>query len=140
MKKMKKSTKYIIGVNFFIIILLSIISTYEEKKYIDGLNTEYKYVEKNMKVFEIVKEFVTFKGTSNIETLSGKKIWIDDASNFNYRPFDLYKFLQIGDTIIKHHDSDTLYIHRNKKEYYFVLKKNVGKDTQAINVKKWFKK
>ncbi|MEI6091674.1 MAG: hypothetical protein WCR42_14555 [bacterium] len=123
-----------------LLICIILISNYFTNKNIERLTTEYKYVENKMQVFEIVKNFETNKGCSHIETVSGKKIWIAFADNYNYSPCGLDEFLQNGDTIIKHRGSDTLYIHRNKKEYYFVLKGNVGNDPCKINVEKWFKK
>jgi hypothetical protein len=125
-----------------IVLLIGIIliSNYFSNKNIERLTTEYKYIEKYMKVSEIVKEFETDRGTSHIETLSGNKIWIDGASNFNYSPHDLDNFLMKGDTIMKHNGSDTLFIHRKHKKYFFVLSADVGNDPCRINVGKWFKK
>jgi hypothetical protein len=90
-------------------------------------NKEYEYVKNTTIVFDIVKENIADKGTSSVTTVSGKKIWFDGACNDNYYPSFLDNFIQIGDTIIKNSGSDTLFIHRNKKEFYFVLNKNVEK-------------
>ncbi|WP_088655691.1 hypothetical protein [Geofilum rhodophaeum] len=60
------------------------------------------------------------------ELQDGRRVFFFDSDNYNYKPYSLCKFLNIGDSIIKHNQSDTLYIYRDEKEYYFVLGKSIG--------------
>lgn len=57
----------------------------------------------------------------------GKKIFFFDSDNYSYTPYALNKFLEVGDSIVKNEQSDTLYIYRDEKKYYFVLGKTIGK-------------
>lgn len=47
------------------------------------------------------------------------------AENYNYAPKHLFKFLQENDSIYKPRNTDTLYIYRNKEEFYFILQKRI---------------
>jgi len=134
----KNSVYTIINILFYsTICIINIINfnVWDEKTH-----TEYKLVEKNIKVFEKVNNLEVYSNSLLIETVRNKKLWFAPSTNFNYSPNSLNQFLQIGDTIIKHGGSDTIYIHRNKKEYYFVSGANVGKEPFKFDVKKWFKK
>lgn len=126
--------------NVVIVILVILLVFYgisinkSQNDWRDRMLRDYQHITKTMDINTIIKTKETFKGCSNITTVDGNKIWIDFATNYNYRPFDLDEFLQIGDTIIKHKNSDTLYIHRNTKEYFFVFKEIIGKYPHLINI------
>jgi|SRR5690554_2500101 len=56
-----------------------------------------------------------------------RKVFIFDSDNYNYAPYALNKFLEVGDSIVKNQQSDTLYIYRNQDMYYFILGKSIEK-------------
>ncbi|RNC63804.1 hypothetical protein [Proteiniphilum sp. X52] len=57
------------------------------------------------------------------ETLRIQLPW---AENWAYAHKHLVQFLQQNDSIYKPENSDTLFIFRNNKEYYFILEKRIN--------------
>jgi len=51
------------------------------------------------------------------------KIYIrfNSMDNYSYKPFNFSSFLQVGDSIYKKEESDTVYIIRNDAKYYFLI-------------------
>jgi hypothetical protein len=60
-------------------------------------------------------------GLTFITLSNGSKISFGSAENRNYSQPTLDGFIESGDIILKHKDSDTIYINRRGKEYYFLL-------------------
>lgn len=137
---MKKSKKYFIGANIFIIILLSVVSTYYQNKYVDGLNKEYRDISKSDEIIGVIKVIELFKMHPLITLVDGNKIFLHTGDNYNYSEENLGKFLMQGDTLLKHRGSDTIFINREQKTYFFIIGADVGKDPYKINIDKWFKK
>lgn len=57
---------------------------------------------------------------------NGRKIFFFDSENYNYVPYALNKFLKVGDSIVKHSQSDTLFVYRGTNKYYFLSGKSIG--------------
>lgn len=47
--------------------------------------------------------------------------------NYDYKPYSIENFFQINDSIFKPQNSDTIYIKRDEKEYYFIIGKIINK-------------
>ena len=67
------------------------------------------------------------KGGVHITFDNNVKVQFAPSCNYLYKKIFLYDFLRKGDSIIKRKDSDTLYVFRNKQEYYFVLGKFINR-------------
>lgn len=48
--------------------------------------------------------------------------------NYAYQPYEFDTFLQVGDSISKKAENDTIFIYRKNYEYYFVLNKIINKN------------
>jgi hypothetical protein len=46
---------------------------------------------------------------------------LENSRNYDYEPVFLYDFLKVNDRVIKNRCSDTIYIERNLKKYYFLI-------------------
>lgn len=55
-----------------------------------------------------------------------KKYFISSSRNYDYEPYDLENFVQGGDSIYKPSSSDTLYIYRGDKKYFFIINKDIN--------------
>jgi hypothetical protein len=64
--------------------------------------------------------------TCTIVLNNNRKYRLFWADNYNYNPYQLSEFLQIGDSIFKNENSDTLYIYRNNSQFFFRLSKKIG--------------
>ncbi|NJM14817.1 MAG: hypothetical protein HC896_05060 [Bacteroidales bacterium] len=47
--------------------------------------------------------------------------------NYEYKPYSIESFLQINDSISKPYNSDTIYIYRDKFEFYFIIGEIINK-------------
>ena len=113
--KDNKFMKYFIVGLFFLALgfaaLFEAISTenYTEIKLSQSLNNEVDQLKKHKSWI-----LIDLKGKPN-------GISIRESSNYQYEPKQLSKFLQLGDTIIKHKCSDTLIIKNNKGKFKFII-------------------
>ncbi|GAB6013083.1 hypothetical protein [Viscerimonas tarda] len=64
----------------------------------------------------------------HIELSNGTKfaLW-GGTINYLYEPFGLSYFLQVNDSIYKPTHTDSVYVYRDGKEYYFILGKIINK-------------
>jgi hypothetical protein len=57
----------------------------------------------------------------------GRKAFLIDSENYLHNTYALNQFLQKGDSIVCKGESDSLYIYRDHKVYYYILGKRIGK-------------
>jgi len=62
----------------------------------------------------------------NFTTSKNEKFFFPVLWNYDYEEPNLIRFVQIGDSINKQKDSDTIYIYRNNQEFYFVIGKVIN--------------
>lgn len=60
----------------------------------------------------------------------GRRVFFTSSENFDYEKYNLGEFLRVGDSIEKIPDSDTLYIYRKGKKYYFRLASSINEKEQ----------
>lgn len=89
------------------------------------LNSQYKALRYNYSFDSVlVVEKVKFhfqRGVTYLTLDNGAKVRFSSTINKKYSPSDLDRFIEKGDLLIKDIDSDTLFIKRRAKRYYFVL-------------------
>ena len=69
----------------------------------------------------------TSKNGAYIMLKDSTKVLMDWAYNYDYSPYDIIDFVQIGDSIVKQAGSDTIILHRCREEYLFILWKMQNK-------------
>ncbi len=62
------------------------------------------------------------------KTSCGDRFTLPFAINYNYEESIGSSFIQTKDSISKKKDSDTIFIHRDGKKYYFILGKTIEKE------------
>lgn len=119
----KKERKRML-ISFVIFIIISIIAVYQFIKKsnleYEQRRKEYPFVTTDMFFSCIVELSGCFKGVSLLNSNNGK-FTLPNSRNYKYSEYSLCSFLLEGDSLLKAKDSDTLYIFRNQKEYFFVL-------------------
>ena len=70
---------------------------------------------------------VARKGSVVVEFKNSKRYQFPASENENYDPCYINDFIQEGDSLSKAAFSETVYIHRNKQLYYFVLNRVIKK-------------
>lgn len=123
MNKCNISTlKIILGVFIIIIFIYFIIYNYESGQY---QRKNYPIINKSFSIKGIV---IQKKRVINIFN-RGVLIEISDGNKFNvpWLKNDLYEkdylddFIQVGDSVMKRIEHDSIFIFRNGSEYYFIL-------------------
>jgi hypothetical protein len=105
-------------VGFPLMVFLSFYSV--EKLNSQYIDLRYNFSFDSVIVLEKVK-FHFQRGVTYLTLDNGEKVRFKSSENKNYATSDLDEFIENGDRLIKHIDSDTLFIKRRAKEYYFVL-------------------
>lgn len=75
-----------------------------------------------------VEACTDYKGEAYLSLANKKKYVLPNSRNYNYSPFSLSKFLQVGDVITKEKNSLSLTIHRGDRQCIFVLGKDIKKE------------
>lgn len=88
--------------------------------------TEYPQLKTSDFISGIVKVSKDYQGVAYIETKENDKFRIDYSVNYLNEPIYLHKFIQVGDSMHKPKNVDTVSIFRNGKEYYFILGKIIN--------------
>jgi len=108
-----------------IVFVIGLITMFAWSSFKDYLYPSISY---EQHVYEKVVRVVPYQSIARIELEDGTHCTLSNARNYLYKPMDLNYFLTIGDLIEKKANSDTLYIHRGSKEYFFVLGKFINKE------------
>ena len=131
--------KYLIYIFLLISFLLGLVFFYQsdinDRKESELLEEEYPWVKKGDS-FEILgvvqrgkislKQYS--KGAFCIDLNNGLKFSLAGITrNYLYKPYDIKEFLEINDSIYKPAQSDSLYIYRDGKVFYFVLNEVLNK-------------
>lgn len=64
-----------------------------------------------------------FGGYYLFTLINGIRFGVSTSYHYNYKPYDLLDFIEVGDSINKPANNDTLFIYRDNKEYFFVSKR-----------------
>lgn len=109
-------------VGFILMVIIGII--YNNRKMDDHI--DIRYIDS---ITGVLIGIDPERGSAFGKLKDGRDIFIFDSDNFDYGPYSIERFIMVGDSIVKPLLSDTLYIYREKKRYYFILGKDIGKET-----------
>ena len=111
--------KYYISLFLFLIILFIISIIIQDIK-IDRKYGHYKEIISEITINSlIIKIERDSRGYPFITLEDNKYYWVNRAINYNYNPYEIFDFLQVGDSLSKTRNSDTIYIYRAGKEFEF---------------------
>jgi len=110
----------VVGVIFF-----SIIQKQNRNEY-ERLKQRYKLIEGCDSLSGIISAISCNRGASMVSLLKGNELILRTSRNYDYEVFELCCFINVGDSVSKKKDCDTLNIFRKKQEFYFVLGEFIG--------------
>ncbi len=114
---------FIIFMLLFFLITIIVIKKGNEKHKIRI--AEFPLVKSNMLISDLVINSECFKGATLLTLVKGKYS-LPNSRNFEYLEYSLCKFLSKGDSLNKAVGSDTLYIIRSNRKYYFILSESLN--------------
>ncbi len=110
-----------------LVIFLSFYFTKRDSKNIEKLHEEYKMVQKKTEINGLITSLYVNKGACFVK-LDSRKLFLKTAANYNYKEVYLDRVLEVGCTITKKPNSDTLIVKKMGKEYYFKLGSFINKN------------
>ena len=125
-KKSEIKPKHYIPV-IILILTLAVFLTIINHRRIVKLHEEFPEIHSEDSINEVITDIYTEKGACFLTLKHNKKIFINEVKNCLYDKEYIDQNLQIGDTIKKHEDSDTLYIKNSDKNLYFVIGKVINR-------------
>ncbi len=125
-KKSELKPKHYIPV-IILMLTLAVLLTIINHRRIVKLHEEFPEIHSKDSINEVITDLYTEKGACFLTLKHDKKIFISGAKNCLYDKEYIDQNLQIGDTIKKLEDSDTLYIKNSDKNLYFVIGKVINR-------------
>ena len=101
-------------------IIMVFIGIYLQKKQWEN----YPVVTYKTQLKGEVKKIRINRGTLG-ELTNGQKFSLPSSDNYSYSPHFIGRFINRGDYIQKDAFSDTLFVYRDEKEYYFILGESI---------------
>jgi hypothetical protein len=122
--------KWLLFLNIFIVIIpmiLGYLLVIVPKRKIDEEKLKkYQSIKYKDKLCGSIINIRDIRGHSYVTFTDSSKKCLIHSRNYNYPEPWLNGFLQIGDSLVKKSDNDTLNIYRQGTQYYFVLGKDIG--------------
>ena len=126
---MKKNKRKFAMIFFGVIlpIVLFVLIFILDSRYADSLRDEYKNIEYRDELNGIIESMKTRKGGVYLILENDMKVRFYPSHNYLYKKPNIDGFLNKGDKLFKPKNSDTLYVFRNGRKYYFVLGEFINK-------------
>jgi hypothetical protein len=119
-KKFRKNWYFYLLATLFVggifIIGVKIMDNYWEQKH-----KEYPIIKGSDTLNNKINDYFIERGFCYIEIEDSNKYRIENSRNYDYTPYNLVDFIGKEDSLVKRESSDTLYIYRDNKKYFFVL-------------------
>ncbi|WP_436517258.1 hypothetical protein [Ekhidna sp. To15] len=126
----KRLLKNLIGCMLIIGISLVFIKVY------DPYEEELDEARKRLRLYTVVEfehdlnitvgSTFNHRGTCAVELNDSTGFFLKHSRNYNYSEPWLNRFLESGDKLMKNKNSDTLWIERSEKRYFFILGEFIG--------------
>lgn len=118
----------ILGIISSIVLMLALATffTIKDSKRTNRLHKEYKNFSNVDEYSGKVKELYIEKGAC-FATVGSKKLFLKVSANYLYPEVYLSHVISVGDSIVKQSGSDTIRVHKENMEYYFILGKFINK-------------
>ena len=92
----------------------------EDRKKME-LWAQYPHLKFTDTLYGVIKKFEADRGALRIDLLDKRKVCLQHSRNYEYDKYCINDFVRNGDTLVKNKNSDTIFIHRENKKYYFIL-------------------
>ena len=118
---MKKIKFILLIILLGLILYMAIRDTRQGNLEVSKLITKYPLVKLEDNFEGVLKTYTARRGASLIVLENGYMATLNTSRNYALDPVSLDKFLKTGDSLIKNSYSDTLFIYRGNKSYYFII-------------------
>lgn len=124
-----KNKTYTIGL--FLFLLIGSIITFpsaikKSNREFEERRRNYPFLLENESVSGIVTYVHCCKSVTLLSVNNSVSVTLDKARNYEYEIFELCCFLEVGDSIQRKGNCDTIFIYKQKQEFYFVLGEFIG--------------
>ena len=111
-----------------IILILIFFSIFHisTNKLINEKNKNYPLINNNSAFSGKIENVYLNRGSIYLMLTNKKCFRTTDSRNYDYNPIFIDDFLSYGDSIVKPLNTDTLFIIRDTRKYYFVLGKFIN--------------
>ncbi|QIK55605.1 hypothetical protein G7051_15115 [Dysgonomonas sp. HDW5B] len=114
---------------FVLLVMIFFKTTYESKERMARYPSLDNQITIEGNIIRIEVELGYNKGARYVDLSNGSRFrTVYPTFNYTYQPYEFDTFLQLGDSISKRAENDTILIYRNNKKYYFVLNKEINKN------------
>jgi hypothetical protein len=122
------SKKQILLYIVVLLLVVSVIGILIMYTYVTNLRKEYSIdIRNESTIKERVIKIIPWHGVTNIELSNQRKYWIDESRNYNLANSFIGDNINIGDSIFKNTNSDSLWIKTSKERNVFVIGEWINK-------------
>jgi len=126
MEKITKN-KIVIGVLLSIIGIIAIsLMFYMPKAIKSKLDSNHPHIKYNDEFFGKVEKVFNNRGSIYFDLENNQNFCIFDTRNYDYSPFGIDDFVSYGDSISKQKHTDTIFVFKDKKKYFFIIYKEIN--------------
>lgn len=112
----------ILGLSLFVGALFVWLTNNSYETKVNGV----AFAKRDTEIEGVVDRTLPVKGSVKIWFKNGSKVLVHAGHNYSYRDNFITDLLQKGDSLAKHSGSDTIFIHRANKVYFFLLNKDIN--------------
>jgi len=109
-----------------VVVFIAIFFTLNDSSEIKELHSNHSQLNIGDSLKGKVVSQTSLKGALFL-TVGNKMSFIHTAANYKYAKIHLYKIIEIGDSVIKHPGSDTIFLYKSNLKYYFINNKRINK-------------
>lgn len=110
---------YILSITIGVLFVFIFIKTNKTKYKTDEI------VNNNTNFSGVVSLSIPARAALHVRLMDGRRYLLPWAENENYKKTDLNKFIRGNDSLVKKSFSDTLFVYRDGKKYYFVFRETI---------------
>jgi hypothetical protein len=92
------------------------------------LYDEYPELSTEDQIYSIVIQKKCDRGQAYVTFSDSSKYWLAHSRNYQYSPFFLCEFIELGDSLIKKSHNDSILIYREGKAYCFLIGEVLNKE------------
>jgi hypothetical protein len=90
------------------------------------LDSNHPHIKYNDEFFGKVEKVFNNRGSIYFDLENNQNFCIFKTRNYDYSPFGIDDFVLPGDSISKQKHTDTIFVFKDKKKYFFIVEKDIN--------------